>query len=162
MSNFRAQMKKILLPNKTRTVRVIAFLSLLWFFALFFTFVRHGDVLSVAWPMLCGAGGIVFYAMRLYPGFCYLKLTDRGFEYKRYFFLPSRFIEWKEVDHFTTYVHKFRRYVGWTYSERYSGTKIPFPKMFGAEGSFFDNFGHEPFDLVRVLEDWRQNNVSVP
>ncbi len=127
---------------------------------MFFTIVRRGDVLGVAWLMLCGAVGILVYAMSLYPGLCYLKLTDRGFAYKRYVFLPSRFIEWNDVHHFTTYVHKFRRDVGWMCSERYAGTKTPFPNMFGAEGSFFDNFGYKPVDLARGLQDWRRKNAT--
>ncbi len=150
----------ILFPNKTRTKFFVALYSLLWLFVLCLLLIRNADLSRAAWPMFCGAAGIILYAMKLHPGIVHLKLTNRGFEYKNY--LPARFIEWNNVCHFTTYLHRFRRYVGWNYSRSYSGTRTPFAILMGVEGYMLENFGHKPKDLERLLEEWRKRNTSGP
>jgi hypothetical protein len=155
-----ANMERVLLPNKTKTLLVVVASSLL-FCALFLYAAMHAGLRSVGWPLLCGAIGIAIYAMQLHPGVTYLKLTHRGFEYKNY--LYARFIEWKDVRHFTMYRYRgLICYVGWFYSEHYSGTKLPFPKMMGIEGYFRENFGHKAKDLASLLEEWRQKNSNEP
>jgi hypothetical protein len=154
-------MERVLLPNKTRTLFFVRLWALLFCVLCVYVIAKGGlrGLHTVGWPLFCMATGIVVYAMKLYPGVTYLKLTDRGFEYKNY--LLSRFIKWKDVRHFTVY-----RYngliccAGLFYSERYSGTKMPFPKMMGIEGFFRENFDHKPRDLVRLLEEWRKKHSN--
>jgi hypothetical protein len=151
-------MERVLLPSKTRTQFFVRLCSLLFFVLCVCAVAKGGlrGLRTVGWPLFCIAAGIAIYAMRLYPSVVYLKLTDRGFEYKNY--LPARFIEWKDVRHFTTYRNRGWLYVGWIYSQRYFGTKMPFPKMMGIEGYFRENFDHKPRDLVRLLEEWRKKH----
>ncbi len=147
-------MEKLLFPNQTRTRVITAVWFLLLLFVLCLSLIKKGDLYTVLWGLFCGAAGIAFYALKLDKRLCYLKLTPVGFEYKYY--LPARLIEWKDVHQFKTYNFRCRRYVGWVYSDFYTGARLPFAGIWSVDGRFFENFDHKPETLVRLLEEWRK------
>jgi hypothetical protein len=153
-------MERTLLPNKARTLFFIRISSLLFFALLVFVAIK-GELKTVGWPLFCMATAIVIYALKIYPGVTYLKLTKKGLEYRNY--LRAFALEWKDVDHFP--IHRDRGYylcTGWVYSEhspdsnRLSSTLTR--KWQGVDNYIWENFDHKPDELVRLLEDWRRNN----
>lgn len=151
-------MEIVLLPDKKRTLLVAVFWALLCVLCLYLT---NADSRGIKFAILFAAISI-FFAVKLYPGVSYLKLTTKGFEYKNY--LPARFIEWNDVQNFTTYESKGRLYAGWRYSE-FSNRRVINRMGYllrGIDCTFMENFQQTPKGLVRLLEDWRQEHSDVP
>jgi hypothetical protein len=152
-------MERVLRPDKTRTLLIVSFWASLGVLCLYLT---HADSNGIKAAMFFGIFCILF-GVKLHPRVAYLKLSQKGFEYKYY--LPARFIEWNQVENFTTYRDKWGPFVGWNYSERFAKRRIThrINKMFrGVDQRFVENFGHDPERLAKLLNEWRQKYADAP